>query len=80
MSLFRTNLSPTPFPFLFHHTHQILSIGSCFAEHIGAKLNRYKFANLLNPVGILYNPVSIAKSIDRLFGDQLYKKDDLIKS
>ncbi len=42
---------------------KILLVGSCFTENIGEKLKRYKFPVLLNPNGILFNPVSVAESI-----------------
>jgi hypothetical protein len=41
----------------------ILTAGSCFADAIGARLDRYKFQVLTNPFGIIYNPVSIHKSL-----------------
>ncbi len=41
----------------------ILLAGSCFAEHIGNRLQTSKFNVVLNPNGILFNPISICKSI-----------------
>jgi hypothetical protein len=43
-------------------THQdgVLLIGSCFSEHIGARLNDLKFNVHSNPFGIVFNPKSIA--------------------
>ena len=41
-------------------------IGSCFAENIGKKFIENKFQVDLNPFGVLYNPESIAMSINRL--------------
>lgn len=79
MSTFRTTLSSVDFPFSFDHTLPVLSIGSCFAEHIGAKLNLFKFCNKTNPAGIIYNPISITKSLDFLMGQELYTKENLIK-
>lgn len=45
-------------------TSSLLSIGSCFATHMGAKLEKRKFSILTNPGGIIYNPMSIAQIID----------------
>lgn len=41
--------------------------GSCFSDEIGSKLTTYKFNNLHNPFGTLYNPVSIVKSVSGSF-------------
>jgi hypothetical protein len=38
-------------------------MGSCFAEHMGARLRERKFQTLLNPAGIVYNPVSLAQTL-----------------
>jgi hypothetical protein len=46
-----------------NHHHQILMIGSCFAENIGERLLRQKFKAKINPNGILFNPLSIANCI-----------------
>lgn len=42
----------------------ILLTGSCFAENIYQKLVLYKFDAACNPNGILFNPVSIANSLN----------------
>ncbi len=57
---------------------QLAMFGSCFAEHISDKLGRYKYKVLSNPFGILYNPVSIARSIERIVHQQYYKADELV--
>jgi len=52
--------------------------GSCFAEHISGKLDRYKYNVVSNPFGILYNPVSLARSIDRISNLTDYNSDELV--
>jgi hypothetical protein len=39
----------------------LLTIGSCFADAIGSRLQAHKFDVLCNPFGTLYNPLSIFK-------------------
>ncbi len=39
----------------------IITIGSCFANSINTKLEQNKFSTLNNPLGILYDPRSIAR-------------------
>lgn len=60
---FRTPVNISPSPFAIDHQQAVLLTGSCFTAHIGAYLHRYKFRHLTNPFGIIYNPVSLAKSI-----------------
>ncbi len=55
------NISPN-FPQINHKT-PILSVGSCFADMIGEKLRFYKFQVVSNPFGIIFNPISINKSL-----------------
>ncbi len=79
MKNFRT-LVPTPnFPFQLHHQTPIVSIGSCFAEHIGARLERLKFPICRNPFGILYNPMSIGKGLQLLLEDYSFSEKDLVQ-
>lgn len=77
MSLFRTILPPSSYGFSIHHKDYILSLGSCFAENIIARLVRNKFNSHLNPFGILYNPASIADCLDFLLTTNHFKASDL---
>ena len=52
-------------------------IGSCFTENIGAKLKQHKFSVLENPNGILFNPISISKSLISYIENKQYTKEDL---
>ncbi len=42
-----------------------LLLGSCFADSIGGKLTEAKFPAVVNPVGVLFNPLSICAALDR---------------
>ena len=55
----------------------VLLLGSCFAEEIGTKLSERKFNSLVNPHGILYNPISICESINDYREDKKYTKNDI---
>ncbi len=74
---FRTTLVMPVFPFQLHHADQLVCLGSCFAEHIGRRLQSGKFYTELNPFGILYNPVSIAQAIGFLADQRQYAPEDL---
>ncbi len=55
-------------------TRQMI-IGSCFAENIGKRLVACKFPVMLNPFGILYNPLSIAEALHRIADGKLFSDE-----
>lgn len=57
----------------------VLMTGSCFTEHIGAKLERYKYNVHCNPFGILYNPVSMTVALERITQLKYYEKNELVQ-
>lgn len=59
------------------HTDRLMIWGSCFSEHIGNLLAEHKFSCDVNPFGVLYNPMSIATSIQCLLKKALYREKDL---
>ena len=61
------------------HAQSLLSLGSCFSEHMGNKLIQGKFDCQINPYGVLYNPFSIAKALSELIEKKTYQKSDLFE-
>jgi hypothetical protein len=74
---FHLEFSPKPFNTKIVHQDNLLLIGSCFTENIGSKFKLNKFSVLENPNGILFNPISIAKSITSYIENKTFKQDDL---
>lgn len=74
---FRTELPPLQIDCTISHEDTLLSIGSCFTEHIGNRLIDLKFNNLLNPFGIIFNPISLSNVLHYLLSDRLFKEQDL---
>ncbi|MBK0370438.1 GSCFA domain-containing protein [Flavobacterium agrisoli] len=73
----------TPIPILpssnpIDYNAKIISLGSCFAENMGEKLDYFKFQNTTNPFGIIFNPVSIEKLIFRAIHQIAFTENDLI--
>src|SRR6476619_7686691 len=60
---FRLDLEIKKFDPAISYVLKILLLGSCFTENIGQKLEQYKFNVLMNPNGILFNPLSVAEAI-----------------
>lgn len=80
MQQFRTILTAPKFDFRLDHRDHMLCIGSCFAENIALKLQRSKFSALLNPFGILYNPLSITKALELLLNGNKFSEDQLFQN
>ncbi len=57
----------------------LLTMGSCFAENMGERLRQYGFDSDVNPFGILYNPLSIASSLERLISGKLFTEAELFQ-
>ncbi|MFK7773278.1 MAG: GSCFA domain-containing protein [Saprospiraceae bacterium] len=77
---FRTILQTESSPFQINHKSGVLCMGSCFAEHIFERLDGFKFSTLLNPFGIIFNPISIAKSLEILLDEnRLFEEKDLFQ-
>jgi len=74
---FHLEFSPKPFNTKIVHQDNLFLIGSCFTENIGSKFKLNKFSVLENPNGILFNPISIAKSITSYIENKTFKQDDL---
>lgn len=62
--IFRTIIEIPKFDFDISHYDTCVFSGSCFAENIGEKLFNNKFNVSVNPTGIHYNPISLAKSVN----------------
>jgi lysophospholipase L1-like esterase len=59
------------------YNSKIVSLGSCFAENIGDKFQYFKFQSTINPFGIIFNPVSIEKIMDRVVNEVLFTEEDI---
>ena len=59
-------------------TTPILMMGSCFSTEVGRRLQEEGYYVTLNPFGILFNPASIAHSLERLESRKPFTPDDVI--
>lgn len=80
MIKFTTEVELPKFTKKLGYRHQSMMIGSCFAENIGTYLQELCFPIMVNPFGILYNPVSIANSLDLLISGKIFTEEDLFYS
>ena len=56
-------------PWSLAYTDRLLMLGSCFTDYMAGIMQRYFFNVTSNPLGTLYNPVSIARHIPDLIKD-----------
>lgn len=61
------------------YSEQGLSVGSCFAENIAERLRELKFRVESNPFGVMYNPISVATTIERLADRRSFTGLDLVR-
>jgi hypothetical protein len=56
---------------------KIVALGSCFAENMSEKFEYFKFQNSVNPFGIIFNPVSIEKLVNRIVNQIEFTEKDI---
>ena len=66
-------------PGWMHHSDTLVMLGSCFSDNIGAKLRAAMMLVDINPFGTIYNPLSIAQSVDRLIDNEPIAGMDLFQ-
>ncbi|WP_159021660.1 GSCFA domain-containing protein [Formosa sp. L2A11] len=58
---------------------KMLLLGSCFVENMGKKFDYFKFKNLQNPFGVLFQPKAIEQLIDYALNGKIYTEKDVFK-
>ena len=61
---FRTEIRIAPLSVRIGYENRLLALGSCFAEHISGRLSGARFRITSNPSGILFNPLSLAATLE----------------
>ncbi|KQB38853.1 GSCFA family protein [Flavobacterium daejeonense] len=74
---FRTPIPITEIQFPIDYHSKILSLGSCFAVNMAEKLEYFKFQNSCNSFGIIFNPVSIEKLVQRAVHKRFFTEEDI---
>lgn len=63
---FRTTVKTVENRGWLHHSDNVVLLGSCFSDNIGHKMHGALINATINPMGTLYNPMSIASGVSRL--------------
>lgn len=77
--IFHTEVNITPLNHSIHYCDGLLFLGSCFADEVGSLCRGLGFDALVNPFGVLYNPASIAQSVERLDSGKSFGHEDVIE-
>ena len=78
-SHWQTPVSIPAYPTHLRYGQPVVALGSCFAEYMGRHLAEAKFAPVINPFGILYNPLSITRALERMRIGYEYQLTDLFQ-
>lgn len=73
-----TEVKTNPLEQKISYGNKMLFLGSCFADEVGKTCRNLGFDALLNPFGVLFNPMSIANALTRLKNGEHYTHDDVI--
>ena len=69
--MFRTELSIAPATDQLARTARVLTLGSCFADSIGARLTAAKVTALVNPFGTVFQPLALVKLLRAAAGEEV---------
>jgi GSCFA family len=58
----------------------IMLVGSCFSDNLGEKLRHNRFNVMINPSGIMFNPVSITRSLTTYITGHPYNSSMIFKT
>lgn len=74
-----TKISLKPEENQIDYSSKILLVGSCFSENIGGKFDFFKFQNLQNPFGVIFNPASIEKLVVRAIENNSFSEENIFQ-
>ena len=77
MNEFITKIQIPKPPFEITYKSRLFFIGSCFSDHIGKQMKEFQFRVCYNPFGVIYNPLSIASSLELLIDKNGFSENDL---
>jgi hypothetical protein len=76
--ILQTEIKIQPLEQTIHYGDGLLFLGSCFADEVGGICRGLGFNALVNPFGVLYNPASIAQSVERLQSGRPFCHEEVI--
>ena len=74
---FRTTIKLEPSEEKIGYDTAVMFVGSCFSSYIGNKFQRLKMPVIVNPAGTVYNPMSVATTLNAIIDEKVYSVNDL---
>jgi len=78
--MFRTELPIAPASALLPRTARVLTVGSCFADSIGARLTHNKVNALVNPFGTVFQPLALGRLLRAAAGEDVDWQQHLVEA
>jgi len=75
----RTEIKLQPEKNSIDYTSHLVLMGSCFSESMEGKFDFFKFDQLTNPFGIIFQPKAIEKALNDCVNQKVYLKKDLLR-
>ncbi|MFO8000034.1 MAG: GSCFA domain-containing protein [Marinilabilia sp.] len=75
---FRTVVDPGEYGSAIGVDTRVFLTGSCFSGNIGHKFLEHRFPAMVNPFGVLYNPFSIARVLERVKEQTYCREEELV--
>ena len=76
--MFKTKVTTVESNNKIDYADHLLFIGSCFAENIGSRFKERLFNAMVNPLGVVYNPASVANTLDDLISNKLVTPEEVL--
>ena len=77
MNNFRTEIKIDAFKEKLEYDSKVIFLGSCFADNIGGKFLQTKLPVVVNPFGVIYNPMSVANTLYSIIQKRTYHENEL---
>lgn len=76
---FRTTIRTPDNRQWLRHEDELMLIGSCFSDNIGSRLRAAMMLADVNPTGTVYNPMSVAATVNRIIRNEPVAGMDMIE-
>ena len=77
---FRTEIKIAPYDEPIQLSDRVLTLGSCFADEVGTRLQEHKFRVVCNPTGPLFNPLSLHHLLQRALHREYHISDEVMRN
>lgn len=74
-----TETDITPSEWKIGYDNMIWTIGSCFADNIGQRMADRGLCVKVNPLGVLFNPISVAEALLAVIDKKRYVADQMVE-